>query len=102
MGWIVGLPGAFELHVWGLLGCSGNPYACDPTSNGSSARRSSCKAANPRAANEAWAGSSARPSIRRSSFRLSTRLAIDFVSKRLGNYQNHPLFGMLISQVWVR
>jgi hypothetical protein len=26
----------------------------------------------------------------------------DFVSKRVGNYQRHPLFGMLISQIWVR
>ena len=28
--------------------------------------------------------------------------AIDFVSKRLENYQHHPEFGMLIDQVWLR
>jgi hypothetical protein len=28
--------------------------------------------------------------------------AVDFVSKRLGNYQRHPEFGLLIDQVWVR
>ncbi len=25
-----------------------------------------------------------------------------FVSKRVGNYQRHPVFGTLISQLWVR
>ncbi len=28
--------------------------------------------------------------------------AIDFVSKRLGNYQHHPEYDLLIDQVWVR
>jgi YVTN family beta-propeller protein len=28
--------------------------------------------------------------------------AVDFVSKRLGNYQHHPEFDLLVDQVWVR
>jgi hypothetical protein len=28
--------------------------------------------------------------------------ATDFVSKRVGNYQFHPLWGLLIDQLWVR
>ena len=31
-----------------------------------------------------------------------TPKAIDFVSKRIGNYQHHPEFGLLIDQLWVR
>jgi peptide/nickel transport system substrate-binding protein len=27
---------------------------------------------------------------------------LDLVSKRVGNYQHHPLFGVLIDQLWVR
>ena len=27
---------------------------------------------------------------------------VDLVSKRVGNYQNHPLFGILLDQLWVR
>jgi YVTN family beta-propeller protein len=27
---------------------------------------------------------------------------LDFLSKRVGNYQHHPLFGMLADQLWVR
>ena len=27
---------------------------------------------------------------------------VDLVSKRVGNYQHHPLFGVLRDQLWVR
>jgi len=27
---------------------------------------------------------------------------VDLVSKRVGNYQHHPLFGVLLDQLWVR
>ena len=27
---------------------------------------------------------------------------VDLVSKRVGNYQHHPLFGALLDQLWVR
>jgi hypothetical protein len=30
------------------------------------------------------------------------RLGIDFLSKRAQNYQHHPVFGLLIDQLWVR
>jgi ABC-type transport system substrate-binding protein len=28
--------------------------------------------------------------------------SVDLVSKRVGNYQHHPLFGVLLDQLWVR
>jgi peptide/nickel transport system substrate-binding protein len=27
---------------------------------------------------------------------------VDLVSKRVGNYQHHPVFGVLLDQLWVR
>jgi peptide/nickel transport system substrate-binding protein len=27
---------------------------------------------------------------------------VDLVSKRVGNYQHHPLFGVLLDQLWVQ
>jgi peptide/nickel transport system substrate-binding protein len=27
---------------------------------------------------------------------------IDLVSKRVGNYQHHPLYGVMVDQLWVR
>ena len=27
---------------------------------------------------------------------------VDLVSKRVGNYQHHPLFGVLLDQLWVK
>ena len=28
--------------------------------------------------------------------------SLDFVSERVGNYQHHPWWGILLSQLWVR
>ena len=33
---------------------------------------------------------------------LVNRRGVVFTSERLGNYQHHPLFGVLLDQVWVR
>jgi ABC-type transport system substrate-binding protein len=33
---------------------------------------------------------------------LVNRRGAVYVSERLGNYQHHPLFGVLLDQVWVR
>jgi peptide/nickel transport system substrate-binding protein len=33
---------------------------------------------------------------------LVTPKLIDFVSRRVGNYQYSPVWGMLIDQLWVR
>ena len=33
---------------------------------------------------------------------LVNRRGAAFVSERLGNYQHHPLFGVLLDQAWVR
>jgi peptide/nickel transport system substrate-binding protein len=33
---------------------------------------------------------------------LVNRRGVVFVSERLGNYQHHPLFGVLLNQAWVR
>ena len=27
---------------------------------------------------------------------------VDLVSKRVGNFQHHPLFGVLLDQLWVK
>jgi peptide/nickel transport system substrate-binding protein len=33
---------------------------------------------------------------------FATPRSVDLVSKRVGNYQHHPLFGVLLDQLWVR
>ncbi len=34
--------------------------------------------------------------------RTYTPRNVDLVSKRVGNYQHHPLFGVLLDQLWVK
>ena len=33
---------------------------------------------------------------------MFTPRSVDLVSKRVGNYQHHPLFGVLLDQLWVK
>jgi hypothetical protein len=33
---------------------------------------------------------------------LTNPVFVDFVSERVGNYQQHPLFGILLDQLWVQ
>ena len=37
-----------------------------------------------------------------SAVRNTARRGAVFVSERVGNYQHHPLFGVLLDQLWVR
>ena len=33
---------------------------------------------------------------------LTNPVFVDFVSERVGNYQHHPLWGILLDQLWVQ
>ena len=71
-------------------------------SSESSARRSNCNRGIPQAANEAWTRLDRELVDQAIVIPVLNGKAVDFVSKRVGNYQRHPVFGMLISQLWVR
>ncbi len=57
---------------------------------------------NPQAANEAWVRLEREVVDQAIIVPVANGVNVDFVSKRLGNYQINPFLGMLISQVWVR
>ena len=54
------------------------------------------------AANELWARLERELVHRGIVVPLVNPKQIDLVSRRVGNYQRHPLLGILISQLWVR
>jgi peptide/nickel transport system substrate-binding protein len=101
MGWIADYP-APSNFMTGMLECSGNPYACDPNVERKLRETLELQSRSPSAANEAWARLEREVVDNAIVVPVINPTSIDFVSKRLGNYQSHPLFGMLISQVWVR
>jgi YVTN family beta-propeller protein len=85
--------------VVGLFRC--NPYFCDRAFERRMQRALNVQARDPRAANELWAGLERELVNRGIVVPLVNPKSIDFVSRRVGNYQHHPVFGILISRLWV-
>jgi YVTN family beta-propeller protein len=97
-GWIQDYPA--PSNFFGGISCPNSPYMCNAAYSRRLARAATAAAAtgsngpwtefDRTATDEAWAVPFENPK------------ATDFVSKRLGNYQHHPEFDLLIDQVWVR
>jgi peptide/nickel transport system substrate-binding protein len=101
-GWFTDYPAPSDFMI-GNLACSNTSgYSCDPALDRKLRVTAQLQSRNPRAANEAWARLEREVIDRAIIVPVITPKATDFVSKRVRNYQRHPLFGMLISQVWVR
>jgi YVTN family beta-propeller protein len=86
----------------GVLQCSQAPYACGPAVAAQIRQTFERQTQGSRAANEAWARLDREFVDRAIAVPVFTLNAVDFVSRRVQNYQHHPIFEMLVSQVWVR
>jgi peptide/nickel transport system substrate-binding protein len=86
----------------GVLACLNSPYSCDPAVDRKLRETLELQTRNPQAANETWARLERGLIDQAIVVPVISPKLIGFVSKRVGNYQHHPVFGMLISQVWVR
>jgi YVTN family beta-propeller protein len=53
-------------------------------------------------ASDGWAALDQDVTSRALIIPVASRKVIDFVSKRLGNFQYHPVLGLLVDQAWVR
>jgi YVTN family beta-propeller protein len=101
-GWFPDYPAPSDFMI-GNLACSNtNGFSCDPVLDRKLRATARLQSRSPRAANEAWARLERQVIDRAIIVPVVTPKAADFVSKRVGNYQRHPIFGMLISQAWVR
>jgi peptide/nickel transport system substrate-binding protein len=65
-------------------------------------RASAVQAADPPAAHGLWQRAERLILAQAPLVPMSTRQNVDFVSKRVGNYQYHPQWGTLVDQFWVR
>jgi YVTN family beta-propeller protein len=89
-------PAAF----FNALGCATNTYTCSPALERRMARAAAAAGAS--GSNDPW--TQLDREVANGAFVVPTLnpKANDFVSKRLGNYQRHPVFGVLFDQVWVQ
>jgi YVTN family beta-propeller protein len=98
-GWIQDYP-APSNFIRGMFAC--NPYFCDRVFETRTRRLLAMQAREPQVATEQWARLERELVERAIAIPLVNPKEVSFVSKRVGNFQRHPVFGTLISQLWVR
>jgi peptide/nickel transport system substrate-binding protein len=75
---------------------------CNPKIDGMIERARTLQLTDPQAANALWARIDCAITDEAPWVVLANERQVDFVSRRVGNYQFSPQWGMLLSQVWVR
>jgi len=107
-GWGADYPAASNFFI-GLLSCStaGDPSVnlsgfCSRTLDAKIKHASVVQAQDQDAAAKLWAEVDREATNLAPFVPTYTPRNVDLVSKRVGNYQHHPLFGVLLDQLWVR
>ena len=105
--WAADYPAASDFITL-KLSCQGlatgnNPGRfCDPALDRRIATAESLQLSRPQLANRLWANIDRTLVDRAVWVPMVTPQFTDLVSSRVGNYQYHPLWGVLIDQLWVR
>ncbi|HEU5213096.1 MAG TPA: ABC transporter substrate-binding protein [Gaiellaceae bacterium] len=85
---------------FGGINCPTSPYMCSKAYRSDLARTSA--AATATGSNDPWTAFDRRVTDGAYVIPYVTPKVIDFSSKRVGDYQNHPEYGVLMDQLWVR
>jgi YVTN family beta-propeller protein len=75
---------------------------CSPAYDRAFAHAQSVQAREPNAATKLWADLDRMATDSAAWVPTNNPRNIDLVSKRVGNFQHHPLFGVLLDQLWVK
>jgi peptide/nickel transport system substrate-binding protein len=78
------------------------PSFCDRAIDRAIDRALKLQLSDPHTAGDLWARIDWMIVDRAAAVPLANPRRVDFLSKRVGNYQYHPLWGMLLDQLWVR
>ena len=98
-GWIQDYP-APSNFIKGVFSC--NPYFCDRALETRTRRLYALQAREPQVADEQWARLERELVERSIAIPLVNPKEVVFLSRRVGNFQQHPVLGTVISQLWVR
>jgi peptide/nickel transport system substrate-binding protein len=106
-GWFADYPAAS--NFFSLVSCSSsrNPSVslsgfCSPELDAKIKHATVLQTQNGDAAAKLWAAADRELTNLAPVVPTYTPRNVDLVSKRVGNYQRHPLFGVLLDQLWVR
>jgi peptide/nickel transport system substrate-binding protein len=97
-GWIQDYPAPSNFFTG--LNCPASPYTCDPKLRTQFAQTTT--EANTSGSNEPWTKLDRDYTDSAIVIPFMSPKSVDFVSKRVGNFQHHPEFDLLIDQLWVR
>jgi peptide/nickel transport system substrate-binding protein len=97
-GWVQDYPA--PSNFFSGIECPNSPYFCSPAFHRQLVHASA--AATSSGSNAPWKAFDRYATNLAAVIPFLNLKAVDFVSKRLGNYQHHPEFDLLIDQVWVR
>jgi peptide/nickel transport system substrate-binding protein len=100
-GWTADYPTPSNFLV-GVLACEQVKLVCSRALDRRMQQLSALAARDPQRANEGWATLDQEVTDRALTIPIANKRVIDFVSKRVGNFQYHPVFGLLLDQLWVR
>jgi peptide/nickel transport system substrate-binding protein len=104
IGWFKDFPAASDF-ISPLFTCGGPvnySHFCDHSVDAKVRRASAQQASDPAAASALWAQIDRELVIRAVAAPLFTTQAVTLLSKRAGNYQFNPQWGVLLDQLWVR
>jgi peptide/nickel transport system substrate-binding protein len=102
--WYGGQLGASDfLRTW--FACDGAETRgrfCDPRLDHLMRRAAELEATDARRGAIVWADVDRRVADAGAAIPLVTPRAVEFVSARVRDYQNHPIWGLIVDQVWLR
>jgi peptide/nickel transport system substrate-binding protein len=102
--WFADYPSAaaFIQAAFSCGGVTNDPGFCNPRIDREMHRAQTLALTDPRAADEQWSHIDRELTEAAAWIPWSTSNEIDFVSKRVGNLQFHPVWLVLFDQLWVR
>jgi peptide/nickel transport system substrate-binding protein len=111
-GWAAEFPSPIDV-IQPVFGCAGFVPAspqlsrdpsgfCDRQIDAQMERAAALQAQDPSAANVLWQRIEREILAQAPMVPTSNRRSVDFVAKRVGHYEYHPQWGVLLDQLWVR
>jgi peptide/nickel transport system substrate-binding protein len=83
----------FNLNAAGL---------CDPSIDAQIAHATRLEGTSSAEANAEWSRIDREITARAAWIPLANPIAVDYLAARVGDYQRHPVFGILLDRLWVR
>ncbi len=101
-GWIIDYPAPYTFFEQLRCGAADPSRFCDPAIDRQMDEALALQATDPAAADELWAGIDRALTDQAPWVGYATPASVRFLSDRVGNFQHHPVWGVLLDQLWIR